>query len=102
MSSEGDDSEFDMNDYFDDILRSLDISQLAELAIMTKKDVEDFLGARVLLPDTYLGEPERFGSQSFDEDLLERVTGGAETSTPIKNHFPIYSKRKSSMFGESS
>ena len=69
---------------------------------MSTTDVEYILGARIPLSDTSLSEPERTGSQITDEELRGRASGGAETSTPINCRFPIYSKRKSSMFWESS
>ena len=46
-------------------------------------------------------EPEGSGSHSVDGELREWMIGYAETFTPIKSHFPIYSKRKSSVLGES-
>ena len=65
----------EMNDYFEDRLRLLDESRLAELAVISTLDVEDILGARVPLPDKSSGETERTGSQSIDEELGERVSG---------------------------
>ena len=92
LSSGSEGRGIEMNDYSEDKLRSLDESRLAELAIMSTTDVEDLLGARVPLPDTSLGGPERTGSQSIGEELHERASGGAETSTAVKSHVPIYSK----------
>ena len=41
-----------MNDCFEDELQSLDEIRIAELALMSTRDVEDILGARVSLLDT--------------------------------------------------
>ena len=53
------------------------------------------------LPDTSVEEPERCSLFVIDEELRECLSGGVETSTPMKSHIPIDSKRKSSILEES-
>ena len=55
--------------------------------------MKDNPGARVLLPDTSVEEPERSGLLVTDGQLRERLSCEAGTSTPIKSHVPVYNKR---------
>ena len=56
---------------------------------MSTTNVEDTQGARVPLPDTSPGEPERTGSQSIGEELRARASEEAETSAAKKRRFSI-------------
>ena len=101
LSNGSEDRGSDMNDYFEDRLRSMDESRLADLVVISTIHVEDIMEARVPLPDTTTEEPSKLCSLFIDEQLREHLTGEAETSTQVKSHFVFYSEKNSRMLEES-
>ena len=73
LSSGSKDREADMNDCSEYKLRSLDKSRLAELAVLSMRDVEDILGARFPLLNTSQEKTKRSGVVVIDEELCVEV-----------------------------
>ena len=100
LASGSEDRSDDVNDFFEYKSWSLNESRLAELAIMSSRDVEDIPGARVYLPDTSVEEPDMSGLLVIEEALRQRLSDEAVTSTLLESCVPINSQRMSSMLEE--